>query len=53
MAIATASVGIESAVYVEKAETTGHSDAIMCLKAEIVTLLQHATVYSQPDSYAP
>ena len=46
MAIATASVGIESAVYVEKSETTGHSEAINCLKEEIVTLLQHATVYS-------
>ena len=47
MAIATAGIGIDTAAYVVKdTNTPGHRDAIKWLKAEIVTLLQHATLYS-------
>lgn len=46
MAIATASIGINSAECVLGFDPFGHTDAIYYLKAEIVKLLQHATIYS-------
>lgn len=46
MALATSSIGIDSAVFVLRNRRMGHSEAIDYLKNEIVMLLQHATLYS-------
>ena len=47
MAIATASVGLETAAYIrDDGSGLGHASAIEHIRAEILLLLQHATVYS-------
>lgn len=46
MAIATASIGLDAATYVIDKRGAGHISAIQRLNAEIVLLLQLATIYS-------